>query len=320
MKAIRVHEYGGPEVLRLEEVEDPVITTNDGVLVSLYASGVNPAEVSRRAGKGNPIEFPAILGIEGAGEVIGIGEDVKSIKIGDRVIVRQPAYSYAELVVAPEGSIYKFPSNISYAEASTIAIIYTTAWAALHVKGEAKPGDTILVQAAASGVGIAAVQLAKHLGMTVIGTSSTDEKLDWAKDFGLDHGINYTEVDFVEQTKKITDGRGVDVIVDGVGGEVLTKGISTLARNGRLCIFGGANSRESTFSIPSLFRIGGSIRGCGGAETSPEDFTKILTWFEQGFILPTIDKTWPLADAIEAHKYQESRQIKGKSALLIRGN
>ena len=105
MKAIRVHEYGGPEVLRLEEVEDPVITTNDGVLVSLYASGVNPAEVSRRAGKGNPIEFPAILGIEGAGEVIGIGEDVKSIKIGDRVIVRQPAYSYAELVVAPEGSI-----------------------------------------------------------------------------------------------------------------------------------------------------------------------------------------------------------------------
>lgn len=319
MKAIRVHEYGGPEVLRLEEVEDPVITESDGVLVSMHASGVNPAEVSRRAGKGMPIQFPAILGIEGAGEVIAIGSDVQSINVGDTVVVRQPPYTYAELIVTPEKNVYKFSGNLSFVEASTISIIYSTAWAALCVKGEGKPGDTVLVQAAASGVGIAAVQLAKHLGMTVIGTSSSDEKLSWAKSFGLDHGINYQNGDFVEEVKQITEGRGVDVIVDGVGGDVLAQGINALARNGKVCVFGGAGSRESTFSVTSLFRIGGSIRGCGGAETSSDDFKKILSWFEQGLLHPTVDKTWPMAEAVEAHRYQESRQIKGKSALVIRG-
>ena len=318
MKAIRVHEYGGPEVLQLEEIEDPVITTSDGVLIGMHASGVNPAEVSRRAGKGMPIQFPAILGIEGAGEVIEIGSDVHSVSVGDRVVVRQPAYTYAELVVAPETNVYKFPQNLSFVEASTISIIYSTAWAALCVKGEAKPGDTVLVQAAASGVGIAAVQLAKHLGMTVIGTSSSEEKLSWAQSLGLDHGINYQSTDFVEEVKQITEGRGVDVIVDGVGGDVLANGVSALARNGRVCVFGGAGSRESTISVTSLFRIGGSKRGCGGAETTPDDFKKILSWFEQGLLHPTVDKVWSLADAVEAHRYQESRQIKGKSALVIR--
>ena len=247
MKAIRFHEFGGPEVLKLEEVPDPKPGDGD-VLVSLVASGVNPSEVSRRAGRmGQTADFPALLGIEGAGTVAEVGKDVASVKVGDRLVVRQPPYSYAELVVVPERSVFVVPDNLGLVEASTIAIIYTTAWAALCVRGGAKAGDTILVQAAASGVGIAAIQLAKQIGATVIATASSAEKLDWAKQYGLDHGINYAEQDFVEEAKRLTDGRGVDVIVDGVGGDVLAKGINALARFGRLTVFGGAGGRETAF-------------------------------------------------------------------------
>ncbi len=318
MKAIRFYEFGGPEVLRLEDAPDPKPGDSD-VLVSLVASGVNPSEVSRRAGRmGQAADFPALLGIEGAGTVAEVGKDVASVKVGDRVVVRQPPYSYAELVVVPERSVFVVPDNLGLVEASTIAIIYTTAWAALCVRGGAKAGDTILVQAAASGVGIAAIQLAKLIGATVIATASSAEKLDWAKQYGLDHGINYVEQDFVEEAKRLTDGRGVDVIVDGVGGDVLAKGINALARFGCLTVFGGAGGRETAFPVASLYRNAVSVIGAGGSLTPPEDFRQILVWFGEGKLHPTIDRTWPLADAVEAHRYQESRRIKGKSALIIR--
>ncbi len=318
MKAVRFHEFGGPEVLRLEDVPDPEPGDGD-VLVSLAASGVNPAEVSRRAGRmGQAADFPALLGIEGAGTVAAVGKGVASVKAGDRVIVRQPPYSYAELVVVPERSVYAVPDNLSLVEASTVTIIYTTAWAALSVRGAAKAGDTVLVQAAASGVGVAAIQLAKQIGATVIGTASSAEKLDWAKQYGLDHGINYAEQDFVEETKRLTDGRGVDVIVDGVGGDVLARGINALARFGRLTVFGGAGGRETTFPVAALYRNAVSVLGAGGSLTPADDFRQIIAWFGEGKLRPTIDRVWPLAEAVEAHRYQESRQIKGKSALVIR--
>ena len=318
MKAIRYHEFGGPEVLRLEDLPDPKPGDGD-VLVSLAASGVNPAEVSRRAGRmGRTADFPLLLGIEGAGTVAEVGSDVASVKAGDRVIVRQPPYSYAELVVVPERSVYAVPENLTLAEASTVVITYTTAWAALCVRGGAKAGDTVLVQAAASGVGVAAIQLAKQIGATVIATASSAEKLEWAKQYGLDHGINYVEQDFVEEAKRLTDGRGVDVIVDGVGGDVLAKGINALARLGRLTVFGGAGGRETTFPVASLYRNAVSVLGAGGSLTPPDDFRQILSWFGEGKLHPTIDRTWPLADAVEAHRYQESRRIMGKSALIIR--
>ena len=317
MKAVRFHELGGPEVLRLEEIPDPQPGDGD-VLVRLAASGVNPAEVSRRGGRmGQVVDLPAMLGIEGAGVVAEIGKDVTSVGVGDRVIVRQPPYSYAEFVAVPERSVYAMPDSLSLVEASTLTIIYTTAWSALCVRGGGKEGDTVLVQAAASGVGIAAIQLAKQLGMTVLGTASSAEKLNWAAQYGLDHGINYTEQDFVAEAKRLTDGRGVDVIIDGIGGDVLAKGLSALARGGRLTVFGGAGGRETSFAVADLYRNAVSILGAGGSLTPREDFEMILGWFGEGKLKPTIDRTWPLADAVEAHRYQESRQIKGKTALVI---
>ena len=218
------------------------------MLVRLVASGVNPSEVSRRGGRmGQAVEFPAMLGIEGAGVVAEIGKDVASVKpgIGSSCgSLRIPMLSSSR---SPERFVYAVPANLSLVEAATVAIIYTTAWAAICVRGGAKQGDTILVQAAASGVGIAAVQIGKQLGMTVLGTSSSAEKLDWAKQYGLDHGINYVEQDFVAEAKRLTDGRGVDVIVDGVGGDVLARGLGAMTRGGRIAVFGGAGGREVTF-------------------------------------------------------------------------
>ena len=317
MKAVRFHEFGGPEVLRLEDVPDP--ETGDGdVLVRLAAAGVNPTDASRRAGRmGQDVDFPAMLGVEGAGVIAQVGRDVTSVSVGDRVIVRQHLNTYAELIAAPERAVFPMPANLSFVEASTVAIIYTTAWAALCVRGGAKEGDTVLVQAAASGCGIAAIQLAKQLGMTVLGTASSAEKLEWAAQYGLDYGINYVEQDFVEEAKRLTDGRGVDVIVDGIGGDVLARGLGALARGGRAAVFGAAGGRETTFPIASLYRGPVSVTGAGAALTSPEDFRMILGWFGEGRLKPTIDRTWPLAEAVEAHRYQESREIKGKGALVI---
>ena len=317
MKAVRFYECGGPEVLRLEDVPEPEPGDGD-VLVRLAASGVNPSEVSRRAGRmGQVADLPAMLGIEGAGVVAHVGKDVASVGIGDRVIVRQPPYSYAEYVAVPERSVYAAPDSMSLVEAATVAVIYTTAWSALRIRGGGEAGGTALVQAAASGVGIAAIQLAKQLGMTVLGTASSAEKLEWAAQYGLDHGINYAEQDFVAEAKRLTDGRGVDVIVDGIGGDVLARGINALARGGRLSVFGGAGGRETAFPVADLYRNAVSILGAGGGLTPREDFEMILGWFAEGKLRPTVDRTWPLADAVEAHRYQESRQIKGKGALII---
>jgi NADPH2:quinone reductase len=318
MQAIRFHEYGGPEVMRLEEVPTP--TPGEGeALVRIAASGVNPSEVTRRSGKGQPVSFPAIPGIEAAGVVEAVGPGVTSVKKGDWVVVRQPASSYAEYLAVPASLLYPAPEGLTLTEASTLAIAYTTAWHALVVRGGAKAGDAVLVQAAASGVGIAAIQLAKALGCTVLGTSSSAEKLAWAAGYGMDHGINYAEADFAEEATRLTGGKGVDVIVDGVAGDGIAKGLNALAKGGRIAVFGGAGGREVTFAVTDLYRGHQAVLGAGGAGTSREDFQTILDWFSQGKLKPTIDRTWPLAQAVEAHRYQESRQIKGKTALVVSG-
>jgi NADPH2:quinone reductase len=319
MHAIRYHQQGGPEVLQMDELPDPTPSQGEA-LVAIEASGVNPHEVSRRAGvAGPPLDGPLIPGIEAAGVVVETGAGVTSVRAGDRVIVRQPAYSYAELIAVPQEMLYHIPDALGTVEAATIAIAFTTAWHGLVVQARAQKGETVLVQAAASGVGIAAIQLGKLLGLNVIGTASTAEKLDWAKGYGLDHGINYAETDFVQEARQLTNGQGVDIIVDGVGGEVLTKGIGALTREGRIAVFGGAGGRTVEISLPTLFGGGGkSILGTYGGATTRADFEQILGWLAEGKLRTTVDRTWPLEEAAEAHKYQSSRQIKGKSALIVK--
>ncbi|MEE8518818.1 MAG: zinc-binding dehydrogenase, partial [Dehalococcoidia bacterium] len=208
MKAIRYREFGPPDVMTLDEVADPRPGAGE-VMVRLQASGVNNTDTKARSGTATyraGIQFPAMLGREGAGIVEAVGAGVSVVAPGDRVLIREPAYTYAELTCAPVDSIYRLPDGLSTVDAATIAVTYATAWDAVVNQTKVQPGETVLVQAAASGVGIASVQIAKHVGARVIGTASSTDKLEWAATHGMDAGINYAEKDFVEEVKALTGG------------------------------------------------------------------------------------------------------------------
>jgi NADPH2:quinone reductase len=200
--------------------------------------------------------------------------------------------------------------------ASTVPIIFETAWGCLVSRGKLQAGETILIQAAASGVGIALVQLAKHLGATVIGTASTDEKLEWAKGYGLDHGINYETQDFVEEIKKLTGGKGVPIIIDGVGGDVFEKSFGALQPGGRILTYGVASGKRSaSVLLPNLWFQNLTLMGAGSANCTREDMDEMLGLFARGELKPVVDRTWPLQEAAEAHRYIEARKVMGKVAL-----
>lgn len=320
MKAIRFHEFGGPDVLKLEEVPDPTLEPG-AVLVDVHYSGVNPTDITTRSGRGNypsDFSFPAMLGREASGYVSAIGSEVHSIQVGDRVVVRNTAYSYAEQLIAPESSIHVIPEGLETLAAATVVVTYTTAWDAIVNKAKVKAGQSVLIQGAAGGVGIAGVQIAKRLGATVLGTAGTGEKLDWLKAQGLDHGINYTAGPFAKQVKELSGGSGVDAIIDGVGGEPFIEAFNCLKPGGTVAIYGTAAGREVQFNLAQLFRLRASVMGCGGSGTSRQDFQEILELLASGSLTPTLDRTWPLAEAAAAQQYVEDRKVKGKVALTLR--
>ena len=317
MKAIRYHELGAPEVLRYEDVDQPSVGAGQ-VLIKVGAVGVNYVDASRRSGHA-PLppgqSLPMIPGVESAGTVEAVGNGVSEYKPGDRVISRAP-YAYAEYLISPTNLVYRAPQSLDLTQAATVITMYTTAWSCLADRGKLQRGETVLIQACASGVGIALVQIAKYLGATVIGTASTDEKLEWAKQHGVDHGINYEKLDFVDEVRKLTDGKGVPIIVDGVGDEVFKKGLTALERGGRIVVYGvAAGKRNAEIILPNLWFQSLSIVGAGS--TTREQAEDLLGLFDKGQIKPTVDKTWPLAQASEAHRYLEDRQVHGKVALTV---
>ncbi len=318
MKAIRFHAFGGPEVLSLDDVPDP--RPKDGeVLVRVASSGVNPADISRRAGRasGPGFAFPAMLGREAAGVVVEVGVGVSGLSVGDHVVVRDPPYSYAEYVAAPEQNAFKLPEGLSDIDASTVVITYTTAWDAVVNKAGVQPGETVLVQGAAGGVGVAAVQIAKHLGATVIGTAGSDEKLAWAADQGADHGVNYSVADYPRRVRDLTGGKGVDAVIDGVGGDIFVQSLECIAPNGRIAMYGAAAGREVTLNLARLFGQRLAFRGSGGTGASRAQFEGILGLFADGTLRPTVERAYPLAEAAQAHRSIEERRVKGKVALTV---
>ncbi|MBM3940977.1 MAG: zinc-binding dehydrogenase [SAR202 cluster bacterium] len=320
MKAIRYHEFGGPDVLQLDEIAKPEPGPNE-VLVKVAAIGVNFSEIGRRAGK-FPLmpgqSLPMTPGYECAGVVehVGSGVPPTSFKPGDRVLARAIANTYAEYVAAPAASLYQIPPTLSFNDAATLSGAFTTAWAAVVLAGKVQKGETVLVQAAASGVAIAVVQLAKHAGATVIGTASSDEKLAWAKQYGLDHGINYVTHDFMAEAKGLTGGKGVDVIIDGVGGDVFLKGLKTLRVGGRMVVYGVAGGkRTAEVTLPELWFNSLTIVGASSGTTSREAFQQMIHMVADGRLKATVDRAWPLARAAEAHRYIEDRKVRGKVVL-----
>ena len=318
--AIRVHEIGGPEVLKWEEVE--VGEPGPGeIRLRQEAAGVNFIDVYHRTGL-YPQPLPFIPGVEGAGVVEAIGSDVTSMQVGDRVAYGGPVGGYAEVRLIPADRVVKLPDGISAEAAAAMMLKGMTAEMLLRRVYPVKPGDAILVHAAAGGVGLILCQWAKALGATVIGTVGSDEKADLARAHGCDHPIVYTRQDFVAEVERITDGAKVAVVYDGVGRDTFMKSLDCLARRGMMASFGNSSGPVDPFDALLLARKGSLFL------TRPTlyDYTldpadlqlsahALFDVVESGKVKIEIGQRFPLKDAAEAHRALEGRRTNGSTVL-----
>jgi NADPH2:quinone reductase len=318
--AIRVHEIGGPEVLKWEEVE--VGEPGPGeIRLRQEAAGVNFIDVYHRTGL-YPQPLPFIPGVEGAGVVEAIGSDVTSMQVGDRVAYGGPVGGYAEVRLIPADRVVKLPDGISAEAAAAMMLKGMTAEMLLRRVYPVKPEDAILVHAAAGGVGLILCQWAKALGATVIGTVGSDEKADLARAHGCDHPIVYTRQDFVAEVERITDGAKVAVVYDGVGRDTFMKSLDCLARRGMMASFGNSSGPVDPFDALLLARKGSLFL------TRPTlyDYTldpadlqlsahALFDVVESGKVKIEIGQRFPLKDAAEAHRALEGRRTSGSTVL-----
>ncbi len=320
MKAAVIYENGGPEVLRYEDVPDPECP--DGCLViDVEAISIEGGDLLHRAGSPPP-SVPHIVGYLAAGTVSEVGAGVEDRAVGDRVVTLSMAGSHASKRAVPAISTWPIPEGLDAATAASVPVAVGTAQECLFTAGKLEAGQTVLVQAGAGGVGMAAIQLAKQAGATVLATASTDEKLERLKEFGLDHGINYATENFAERTRELTDGRGADLIVDSVGGQTLVDGIAALAYRGILVSVGVTGRAGSGVEARDLWAQNNTLRGVflGGALMAefPRVHAMIADLFERvasGEVRVVIDRTFPLAEAAQAHAYIESRQAFGRVVM-----
>jgi NADPH2:quinone reductase len=321
MKAAVYYETGGPEVFRYEEVADPPMAAHE-VLVRVEAISIEGGDTLNRTG-GEMSGVPHVVGYQCAGTVVAAGDLVTSLRQGDRVVTVGLDGSHAELRSVAEPFCWVIPDGLSTEEAACIPVPFGTADDCLFEFGRLQPGETALIHAGASGVGIAAIQLAKRAGARVLATASRDEKLERLMEFGLDAGINYASSDFVEEVRRLTDGKGADVVVDSVGGSTLQGSIRCLAYRGR-CVTVGDAGRQGTeqMDISTLRPNNQSLTGYFlGAEIflSPRPHAVIARHIDDiasGRLRVVIDRRFPLADAAAAHAYIESRQAFGRVLLI----
>ncbi len=328
MKAVRITAFGPPSVLRLQEVPDPRPAEHE-ILVRVHATALNRADLLQRLGKYPPPEGTRadIPGLEFAGEVEAAGEAVSRFRVGDRVMGLLPGEGYAEKVVTPEEMALPIPTNLSFVEAAAIPEVFLTAYDALVRQLRLKQGERLLVHAVGSGVGIAALQIARHFGATTFGTAGTDEKLRKARDLGLDVGVNYTKADFAEVVRRETHDQGVDAILDLVGASYWDKNIACLAQRGRMILIGLLGGAEAKVNLARIMwkrlRIFGSVMR-GRSLTEKADLTRrfeteLLPAFASGDLKPVVDRVFPLHDAAAAHAYMEANRNFGKIVLQVAG-
>jgi NADPH:quinone reductase len=321
MHVIQVEEFGGPEMLRYAEVATPEPGAGD-VRVKIEAAGVNFIDVYHRTGA-YPNALPLVLGQEGAGVVDALGEGVSDFNVGDRVGFAGAMGAYAEYAIVPAAKLLPIPDGVSATQAAAAFLQGMTAHYLVHSTYPVKQGDRVLIHAAAGGVGLLLCQMTKRLGAFVIGTVSTEEKADLARRAGADHVIRYTEQDFVAETKRLTSGQGVHVVYDSVGKTTFDGSLDVLRPRGYLVLFGqssGAvppvnpqilNSKGSLFlTRPTM---GHYVADRAELVSRADD---VLNWIKSGELDVRIDRTFPLADAADAHRALESRQTSGKLVLI----
>lgn len=321
MKAIVVSQYGGPEVLQLQEAK--IGKPGKGqALVRLAAAGVNFVEIYQRRGI-YPTKLPYIPGSEGAGVVEAIGEGVTLFKVGDRVAyVHQPG-TYAEASVVSADRLIPLPADFSFEQGAAFALQGMTAHYLLHEFRKPKPGDVVLIHAAAGGMGLLLVQWARHLGAKVIGTVSTEEKAKAAREAGATDVIIYTKQNFVNETKNLTDGHGADLIIDGVGKTTFAGNLEAAALRGNIVIFGAASGPAdpifpNVLMARSLTISGGSLPNYLLSRNEMLSRAQaVIQGVQEKWLKLKIDKVLPLAQAAEAHRLLENRQTIGKVVLAI---
>jgi NADPH:quinone reductase-like Zn-dependent oxidoreductase len=341
MRVAWFHRFGGPEVLVYEETGRPTPGPGEAV-VRVRAVGVNHVDLDHRAGTSRlPVTFPHILGREFAGEVTALGSKADPLKEGDRVwvtcrlpcgkcefclggrdnlCVREGYFGldlpggYAEYVKVPIANLNPLPPHVGFDEAAASQIAFGTAWHVLVNRGGLQAGQSVLIQAAGSGVGSAAVQVARLAGATIFATASSDQKLARAKALGAHHVINYSRENFAERVLELTGGRGVDVIMEHVGGEVFTRSLQCLKRNGVLVIAGAHAGEVVPLDIIPFFR--GELRLSGSKNAPVTELRTVMGLVAEGKLKPVIHRAFPLAEAAEAHRVVASREIFGKVVLL----
>lgn len=317
MKAAVYYETGGPEVLRYEDVAEPQLRKG-GVLIDVAVIAIQGGDTLNRTG-GIMASKPHIVGYQASGIVREVGDGVTSFEPGQPVVATMGFGSHAEVISVPAGSVWAIPDGLSLAEAAGVPIEFGTADDCLFEFGHLEKGETVLIQAGASGVGLAAIQLAKAAGATVLATASSDDRLERLKEYGLDFGINYTKKDVAKEVMTFTNGVGVNLVVDSVGGSTLEGSVASLAYRGRISWVGRAGREERPPEIWPIMQKNASITGVFlGAEmaVNPQRthplIGKLLSRIANKELSVVIDSTFPLSQASEAHRHIESRKAFGR--------
>ena len=319
MKAAVYYETGSPDVLRYEEVADPVVHAG-GVVIEVEAISIEGGDTLNRLGGLMP-STPHIVGYQCGGTIREVGPGVTDREVGQRVVCATPSGSHAELVAVPAGGTWAVPPSLDMVEAACVPIAFGTADDCLFEFGRLQPGESVLVHAGAGGVGLAAIQLAKRAGATVLATASSQDKLDRLLAFGLDHGINYRDEDFAEAVRRLTDGRGVDLVVDSVG-STLPGSMRSLAYRGRISYVGNAGREATAADVSSLMQGNQSITGVFlGAELimggrAHANIARLLGDVASGALRVVVDRRFALAEAADAHRYMEDRHAFGRVVLV----
>jgi NADPH:quinone reductase-like Zn-dependent oxidoreductase len=340
VKAVRFHEYGGPDVLRYEDAPDPDPGPRE-VVVRVRAVGLNHVDVDMRSGTSRlPLQLPHTLGFEVGGDVAAVGAEVDGFAVGDRVtplyqvacrmcrpcvagrqqfcerlqmLGVQHAGGYAEYVVVPEHALVPLPDGMSYDDAASTQTTFATAWHCLITRAGLRAGETVLISAAGSGVGSSGIQVAKRAGARVITSAGSDAKLARAAELGADVTVNYNEEDLTARVREATDGRGVDVVLEHVGGDVFTRSLDAVAIGGRVVVCGGHAGEVIPLDLIALFRNEWSV--IGGARATEEELRHVIDLVGRGELTPVISDRLALSDAADAHRLMEERRQFGKILL-----
>jgi NADPH2:quinone reductase len=321
MRAIRVHDYGGPEVLRLEDL--PVPEPGPGeARVKIAAAGVNFIDIYHRSGQYKGV-LPMTPGMEAAGVVDAVGPDVSDVQVGDRVVYAMRQGAYAEYAIVPATMLAPVPEGIDLHQAAAVMLQGMTAHYLTHSTYPLRPGDVALIHAAAGGVGLLLVQITKRCGARVIGTVSTEEKAKLARDAGADDIILYTQEDFSAAVRRLTDGAGVHVVYDSVGKTTFEGSLNCLRPRGYMVLFGQSSGAVPPFD-PQVLNAKGSLfltRPSLGHYLLTRDELlwragDLFAWMAAGELKVRIDATYPLEQAAEAHRALASRATSGKLLLL----